>query len=112
DWLFKAESKRILVEEKDLPIHKALLFYGRKQTADDKGTVKVNITIIQNESMKDLGQVVSINDYSSVIEKKLVGEKSLEKDGVVIPFQLKFLEKFYPFCELIYTIVKYDRASK
>ncbi|MES2769354.1 MAG: cyclic nucleotide-binding domain-containing protein, partial [Bdellovibrionota bacterium] len=110
DWLFKEESKRILVEEKDLPILKALLFYGRKQTPDDKGQVKVSLNAIQNESMKDLGYVVSLNDYASVIDKKLVGEKSSEKDGVAISYDFKMLDRIFPFWELIYIIDKYDRS--
>lgn len=112
DWLFKEESKRLSVEEKDLPILKALLFYGRKQTPDDKGMVKVNLNMIQNESMKDLSYVVSVNDYAGVTERKLVGEKSSEKDGVAIAYDFKMLDRIYPFWELIYTIEKYDRASK
>ncbi len=111
DWLFKEESKRILVEEKDLPILKALLFYGRKQTPDDKGQVKVSLNAIQNESMKDLGYVVSLNDYASVIDKKLVGEKSSEKDGVAISYDFKILDRIFPFWELIYIIDKYDRSK-
>jgi hypothetical protein len=111
DWLFKEESKRVLVEEKELPILKALLFYGRKQTPDEKtGKVKVNITQVQNESMKDLSYLVSINDYTSVIEKGLVGEKSSEKDGVAVSFDLKVLEKVHPYWELIYLIEKQDRS--
>lgn len=111
DWLFKEESKRILVEEKDLPILKALLFYGRKQTPDDKGQVKVNLNAIQNDSMKDLGYVVSVNDYASVSDKKLVGEKSSEKDGVAIGYDFKMLDRIFPFWELIYLIEKYDRSK-
>jgi CRP/FNR family cyclic AMP-dependent transcriptional regulator len=111
DWLFKEESKRILVEEKDLPIIKALLFYGRKLEADAKGMVKVNLNVIQNESMKDLGYVVSVSDYASVSEKKIVGDKSSEKDGVAISIDIKMLEKLYPFWELIYIIEKFDRSK-
>ncbi len=106
DWLFKEESKRILVEEKDLPILKALLFYGRKAAPDDKGQVKVSLNTIQNESMKDLGYVVSVNDYSSVIEKKLIGEKASEKEGISVTFDLKLIERIHPFWELIYVLEK------
>jgi CRP/FNR family transcriptional regulator, cyclic AMP receptor protein len=109
DWLFKEESKRILVDEKDLSIIKALLFYGRKETPNDKGEVKVNLNLIQNESMKDLGYVVSVNDYAALTEKKLVGEKSSEKDSVSITYDFNMLDKIYPFWELIYLIDKYDR---
>jgi CRP/FNR family cyclic AMP-dependent transcriptional regulator len=109
DWLFKEESKRIQVDEKDLPIMKALLHYGRKIEPDAKGMVKVNLNMIQNDSMKDLGYVVSVSDYAAVSEKKIVGDKSSEKDGVAISFDLKLMEKLYPFWELIYIIEKFDR---
>lgn len=111
DWLFKEDSKRTLVEEKDLPILKALLFYGRKQTPDEKGQVKVNLNSIQNESMKDLSYVVSVNDYASVIEKKLVGEKSSEKDGITVSFDFKMLDRICPFWDLIYLLDKYGRSK-
>jgi len=110
DWLFKDESKRVLVEEKELPILKALIFYGKKLPVDEKtGKTKVNITHIQNESMKDLQYLVSVNDYASVIEKGLAGEKSSEKDGVAVTVDMKQLEKIYPYWELIYLIEKQDR---
>lgn len=107
DWLFKEESKRVFVEEKDLPILKALIFYGKKNQPDPKtGKIKVNITQVQNDSMKDLGQLISINDYSGIIEKGLVGEKSSEKDGVSVSIDLAMLEKIHPYWELIYLIEK------
>ncbi len=110
EWLFKEESKRVSVADKDLPILKALLFYGRKATPDEKTKkVKVNLNSIQNESMKDLGYVVSVNDYAAVIEKKITEEKSSEKDGVYLSFDLNVLEKIYPYWELIYAIEKNDR---
>lgn len=110
EWLFKEESKRIAVSEKDLPIMKALLFYGRKATPDEKTKkVKVNLNLIQNESMKDLGYVVSVNDYAAVIEKKITEEKSSEQDGVYLSFDLNLIEKLYPYWELIYIIEKNDR---
>lgn len=109
DWLFKEESKRIAVEPKDLPILKGLLFYGKKATPNDKGFVKVNINTVQNESMKDLGYVVSVNEYAGVIERKLVGEKSSESDGIYVSFDLKLIDRLYSFWDLIYLIEKYDR---
>jgi CRP-like cAMP-binding protein len=110
DWLFKEESKRINIVEKDLPILKALLFYGRKATLDEKTKkVKVNLNSIQNESMKDLGYVVSVNDYAAVIEKKITEEKSSEQDGVYLSFDLNLVEKIYPYWELIFAIEKNDR---
>src|SRR5690606_36571299 len=47
-YLFTEESKRISIEKKDMKNLRAMLFYGAKQTPNDKGIVKINLTQIQN----------------------------------------------------------------
>src|SRR5690606_31077572 len=52
DWLFKKESDRLYVKEEELKILRGVLHFSQKNQPDDKGNVKVNLTEMQNESMR------------------------------------------------------------
>lgn len=111
DWynkyLFTDESKRQTVEEKEMPALKALVFYGKKQTPDDKGIVKVNLTDMQNNSMRDLNALFNVNDADSLSEKKIVQEKSSEQGGTLsMKFHLNDVSAILPFWELVYILKK------
>lgn len=107
EYLFKEESKRITVEEKELSIIRALLFYGRKETPDAKGMVKVSLTDMQNNSMKDLQYLVGVNDADSLSAKGLTQEKvSAEGGKLTMTFNLPEIEKIVPFWEIVFTLRK------
>lgn len=111
DWynkyLFTEESKRITIEEKEMQTLRALVFYGKKQTPDDKGIVKVSLTEMQNSSMKDLNTLFSVNDADSLSEKGLVQEKSSEQGGTLsMKFKLSDVESILPYWEIVYTLKK------
>lgn len=107
EYLFKEESKRITVEEKELPALRALKFYGEKTEADEKGVVKVSLTDIQNNSMKDLHYLVDINSTDSLVEKGLVQDKQSEEGGVVTQkFNLSDVQRILPYWEIVYALLK------
>ena len=107
EYLFKDESKRVTIIEKEMPIIKALIFYGKKATPDDKGFVQVSLTEMQNNSMKDLGYLVSVNDSDSLAEKGLVQEKQSGEGGVLTQkFALKDLETIQPYWEIVFGLSK------
>ena len=103
-YLFTEESKRITVEKKDLKNLKAMLFYGSKAQPDAKGKVKINLTQIQNESMKDLGFVLTVNDWESVISKKMTDEKISEQGSVALAFDLKNISQINKNWEIVFAI--------
>ena len=106
-WLFTEESKRVTVEEKLLIAIRALLFYGRKLTPDEQGFVKVNLTEMQNNSMRDLNTLFGVNDADPLVEKKLVEEKqSGDNNNLTMKFKLKELDAILPYWEIIYTLKK------
>lgn len=106
-WLFTEEAKRITIEEKLLPAVRALLFYGRKLTADETGCVKVNLTEMQNNSMKDLNTLFNVNDADPLVDKGLVEEKqSGENNNLLMKIKFKELETLLPYWEIIYTLKK------
>lgn len=107
DYLFKDESKRVTVEEKELPALKALIFYGKKQTPNDKGVVKISLTEAQNNSMKDLGYLVNTNSSDGLAEKGLVQEKQSGDGGVLTQeFVLADLERIFPYWEMVHALTK------
>ena len=111
DWynkyLFTEENKRVTVEEKELPTLRALLFYGKKIPPDDKGMTKVSLTEMQNNSMRDLNFLFSVNDPDGLAEKKLVQEKASEAGGVLtMKFKMSDVEDVLPYWEIVYTLKK------
>ncbi len=109
-WLFTEEKKRVEILEKELPVLRALLFYGSKQTPDDKGEVTVNLTDMQNNSMKDLNNLFNVNDADPLVEKGLVQEKQSAAGGV-LTMKIKYSEiaQTLPYWEIIYTLKKVQR---
>jgi CRP/FNR family transcriptional regulator, cyclic AMP receptor protein len=109
DWLFKSEDKRVTIDEKELKPAKALLFYGSRIAPDDKGEVKVNLTQMQNDAMRDLGQMFSVDDVNSLSEKGVIGEKMSGDGGLALKFNLVELQTNYPYWEMIYAFKKVTR---
>lgn len=111
DWynkyLFTEQSKRITVEDRELPTMRALVFYGKKVKPDDAGFTKVSLTEMQNSSMRDLNHLFSVNDADSLVEKGLVQEKASEDGGVLtMKFKMAEIENILPFWEIVYTLKK------
>ncbi|MCB0412070.1 MAG: cyclic nucleotide-binding domain-containing protein [Bdellovibrionales bacterium] len=111
DWynkyLFTEEAKRVTIEPKEMKAMKALIFYGKKQTPNDKGEVKINLTEMQNSSMKDFGHLVGVNDADSLAEKGLIQEKQSGEGGVLTSnFKMEDLEIIYPFWEIVHILTQ------
>lgn len=111
DWynkyLFTDESKRQTVDEKDMPALRALVFYGKKLTPDDKGMVKVNLTEMQNNSMRDLNTLFNVNDADPLSTKGITQEKTSEQGGSLsMKFNLQDVSTVHPFWEIVYTLKK------
>jgi CRP/FNR family transcriptional regulator, cyclic AMP receptor protein len=107
EYLFKDETKRVSVDEKELPALKAILFYGQKATPDAQGLVQVSLTEIQNNSMKDLGQLINVNATDSLAGKGLVQEKQSGEGGVLTQkFNLAEVQRITPFWELVHALLK------
>ncbi len=109
EWLFKPEEKRVEIEEKELKPMKALVFYGNRETPNHKGEVKVNLTTMQADAMKDLNFAFSTDDVNSLAEKKVISEKMSIEGGIAVSFHLKELEAMHPIWELVYACKKVQR---
>lgn len=107
DYLFKDESKRITITEKEMPGLKSLAFYGQKLTPNEKGEVVVSLTDIQNNSMKDLGMLVNVNATDALAEKGLVQDKQSGAGGVLTQkFILNDIVTILPYWELVFALLK------
>ena len=112
DYLFKEDSKRITVLEKDMKAIQALIFYGSKQLPDEKGQVKVNLTSMQNESMRDLHYLFSVDDIDPLAAKQLTSGKISEDGGLLsCKFNLAELQTIYPYWELIHALKRVTKAD-
>jgi CRP/FNR family cyclic AMP-dependent transcriptional regulator len=104
DYLFKDESKRVGLEEKEMKIARGMIFYAEKTPPDDKGKIKVNLTQIQQDSMRDLGFVLYVDDVNSLIEKGLLSEKMSLEGKLMVYAELEQLKKQYPFWEILHAL--------
>ncbi len=107
DWLFKPEKDRTAaVEEREVKPLAALAHFAKKITPDAKGMCKVNLNEIQNESMKELGDMVKIEDFNSVVEKKLTSEKIMGEGGIFVNVELAVIEPLAKNWKLIWDLKK------
>ncbi len=106
DWVFKSEEKRTSIDEKELKPMRALLHFGRKSTPDEKGFVKLNLTQMQNESMRELGNLFSPDEVNSLAEKKVTGDVGSGDGGLFVSFHLNELETLYGYWEIIHACRK------
>ncbi len=111
DYLFKDESKRITVEEKELKVIRGLIFYGDKQQKDEKGRIKLNLTQIQNDSMRDLGWVLDVDAVNSLVEKGFTSDKMSEESKLSIFAEIDEMKRVLPYWEIIYALKKVQPRS-
>lgn len=106
EFLFKADKDKVPLKEEELKIVKAAIHFGRRLTPNAKGLTKLNLTDIQNESMKELEYLVKVDDFNALTEKKLMTEKMMEEGGLFSLVDISDLEKIYPYWAIIYALKK------
>ncbi|MFN7453811.1 MAG: Crp/Fnr family transcriptional regulator [Pseudobdellovibrionaceae bacterium] len=109
DWLFKQEKDRITVKEEHLKTLRGVMHFCKKSTPDEKGLVKLQLTELQNDSMRDLGYLIKVEDTMPLVELKLIGDHIMEESGVYSMVHIAELEKVVPFWSIIYTLRKIAR---
>ncbi|MBC86114.1 MAG: porin [Bdellovibrionaceae bacterium] len=111
-WLFGKEEDKLAIEEKEMVAVKALLFYGKSlREANDAGDdakdkfVTVDLTEIQNNSMRDLNIQFTTNDCDGLAEKGFTEDKvSGASDNLTMRFDYDELNRIYPFWQIIYAL--------
>ncbi len=110
DWIFKKESDRITVKEEHLKILKGIMHFASKQTKNDKGILKISLTEMQNDSMKELGYLIKVEETIPLVEIKLITDHMMEEGGVIATnVQVEEIQKIIPYWEIIYALGKVRR---
>jgi CRP-like cAMP-binding protein len=110
-FLFAPDDKRTAIDEKELRPLKTLLHYARTLAPDAKGLIKLDLTSIQNDSMKDLGYLFTVDDVNSLISKGLFPEKMTGEAGhIMLSMNRNDIQTIYPFWELIHAFNKVQRS--
>ena len=93
DWLFKQEKDRLPpMSEAEVKILNGILHFAKKVEPDRKGLYKVNLNDVQNDSMKETGNLIKVDDVNPLIEKKYLTEKIMDESGVYIMVELPYVE--------------------
>lgn len=108
DYLFASDDKKISIVRREIPIMKALLFYGKEAPGNNPKAVKVKIDEIRKRSVTDLDYLVEMSEYESLIAKGICTEKLQEKEGISITFNMEEVNRILPFWEIIFKIEDKD----
>ena len=86
-----------------------LTVYGKKETPDAKGMVKVNLTDMQNSSMKELGFLFNPDDVNGLIEKKITSDKISGDGCLLLNYNIAEVESLSIYWEIISATKKITR---
>ena len=111
EWLFTQEKDRITVSEDHIKLINGLVHFAKKVPANDKGLSKISLTDLQNDSMRELGFLIRVEETLPLVEKKLISEHMMTEDGkgLTTTLDLVNLEKITPFWTIIYAVRKIRR---
>lgn len=95
DWLFKPDKDRMpLLPDNEVKVLNGLLIFARKAEVDRKGFRKVNMNDVQNDSMREAGFLIKVDDINPLIEKGYLTEKIMDEKGVYISVSLDEVEVY------------------
>jgi len=109
EWLFKPDKDKVSYSNEEIKTLTGVINYARKIEPNPKGARKVNINDLQNDSMKELGFLLKVEDLTPLIEKNLLSEKIMEESGVFINLILDDVEKTAIYWKMIWDFKKYLR---
>lgn len=85
EWLFKQEKDRLAaLSEQEVKVLNGIVHFAQKVQPNPKGFRKVTLTDMQNDSMKELGFLLRPDDVNPLIEKKYLGEKIMDENGIYL----------------------------
>ncbi|MES3038754.1 MAG: cyclic nucleotide-binding domain-containing protein [Bdellovibrionota bacterium] len=110
DWLFKQEKDRSpALTAEEVKVMDGVLKFAAQATPDAKGMTKLNVTEMQNESMRVLGFLLKPEDVNSLIEKKFIAEKMMDGGATFVSINTKEVETPVKFWKLIWDFKRYLR---
>lgn len=112
EYLFKEESKRTTIERHELMPLRALVHYAKNAPTEKDGTRKADLTMIKDKSQAELGQLVKLEDFESLIYKKAISQKMAEPSGAVTAkINYEEISQFYSNWSLVYAIQALDKKG-
>jgi CRP/FNR family cyclic AMP-dependent transcriptional regulator len=109
DWLFKPADERAVVKEEEIKIIQGVMHFVQKTPPNDKGQIKLNITEVQNESMRELDFLIKIDDLAPLFAKKLMSEPLMEEKGLSSIVDVEAIQKLAPFWSILYAVKRITR---
>ncbi len=107
EWLFKQEKDRMpSLTDQEVRILNGILLFARKVEPNSKGMRKVNLNDVQNDSMKETGNLIRAEDVNSLVEKKYLSEKIMDEVGVYIMVGLEDVVPYARNWELVNSLKK------
>lgn len=106
EWLFKQDKDKVSLTSEEVKVLDALICFAKKIEPDGKGFRKVNLGDVQNDSMRDVGFLVKVDDCNSLIEKKFLSEKLMEESGVFLMISLEEVEKPARYWKFLWDLKK------
>lgn len=93
DWLFKQEKDRLPpLSDAEVKVLNGVLLFARRVEPNNKGQRKVNLNDVQNESMKETGNLIRVEDVNPLIEKKYLTDKIMDENGLYLMVNLEEVE--------------------
>lgn len=104
EWLFKPDKDKVSFSAEEIKTFTGIINYAKKIEPNPKGARKVNVNDLQNDSMKDLGFLLKVEDLNPLIEKHVVSEKIMEEGGVFVNLILEDIEKMAAYWKIIWDL--------
>lgn len=106
DWLFKQEKDKVSVNAEEVRLLEGVIHFAKKAQIDNKGLRKVSLTEIQNDSMKELGFLIKVDDLNGLIEKKFLSEKIMADNAIFVNTKLEEVEPVAKFWKIVWDLKK------
>lgn len=106
EWLFKQDKDKVSLSADEVKILDAIIVFAKKVDADGKGLRKVNLGDVQNDSMRDVGFLVKVEDVNGLIEKGFMSEKLMEEKGAFVMVNLEEIEKPARYWKFLWDLKK------
>ncbi len=109
EWLFSSDKEKVSLSDAEVKTLNGVLHFAGRSQPDKKGFHKINTNDIQNDSMKDLGRLIRVEELNPLIEKKMVSEKIMEEAGVFVMVNPEEVSKLAKYWSLINDLKKHLR---
>lgn len=106
DWIYKQDKDKVSVTAEEVKLLEGVIHFAKKAQIDTKGLRKINLSEMQNESMKELGFLIKVEELNSLIEKKFFSEKIMADKAILVSAKLEDIEPVARYWKIIWDLKK------